>query len=106
MLSSPLPPAVWYVFRDRKGILLPEFMAPGTKITAEVYCETLNKLRRLIKKKKCRGPLTKGVFLLHDNARPHTMARTNTVIPRLTSDPANEDFFRCFLDSANEYGFG
>ena len=30
-----------------------------------------------------------------------------TVIPRLTSDPANEfsaneDFFRCLLDSANE----
>jgi len=30
-----------------------------------------------------------------------------TVIPRLTSDPANEfsaseDFFRCFSDSANE----
>ena len=28
-----------------------------------------------------------------------------TVIPRLTSDPANEDFFRSFLNSANEYGF-
>ena len=26
----------------------------------------------------------------------------STLIPRLTSDPANEDFFRCFLDSANE----
>jgi len=29
-----------------------------------------------------------------------------TVIPRLKSDPANEDFFRCFADSANEYGLG
>ena len=35
-----------------------------------------------------------------------------TVIPRLTSDPANEFFrltkifFAVFLDSANEYGFG
>jgi hypothetical protein len=29
-----------------------------------------------------------------------------TVIPELTSDPTNEDFFRCFSDSANEYGFG
>ena len=28
------------------------------------------------------------------------------VIPRLTSDHANEDIFRCFADSANEYGFG
>jgi histone-lysine N-methyltransferase SETMAR len=26
------------------------------------------------------GMLTKGVVLLHDNARPHTAARTNTLI--------------------------
>jgi len=32
--------------------------------------------------------------------------RTITVIPRLTNFSANEDFFRCFSDSANEYGFG
>jgi hypothetical protein len=35
---------------------------------------------------------------------------SNTVIPRLTSDPANEfsvnEDFRWFSDSANEYGFG
>ena len=31
--SSSLPPAVVYVFWDRKGILLTEFMAPGTTIT-------------------------------------------------------------------------
>jgi hypothetical protein len=30
----------------------------------------------------------------------------NTVIFHLTSDPANEDLFRRFSDSANEYGFG
>ena len=51
-------------FWDRKGILLTEFMAPGTAIMSDVYCETLNKLRRLIKKR--RGMLTKGVVLLHD----------------------------------------
>jgi len=43
--------------------------------------------------------------------RVNALSKTVTVIPRLTSDPAknfsaNEDFFRCFLDSANEYGFG
>jgi hypothetical protein len=27
-----------------------------------------------------RGVLTKGVVLLHDNARPHTAARTNALI--------------------------
>jgi len=67
------------VFWERKGILLTEFMAPGTTITSEVYCETMNKLRRSIQNKR-RGMLTKGVILLHDNARPHTAARTNALI--------------------------
>jgi hypothetical protein len=42
------------VFWDRKGILLIEFMAPGTTITSEVYCETLNKLRKSIQSKRRR----------------------------------------------------
>jgi len=54
-------------------------MAPGTTITSEVYCETLNKIRSSIQNKR-RGMLTKGVVLLHDNARPHTAARTNALI--------------------------
>jgi len=64
------------LFWDRKGILLTEFMAPGTTITSEVYCETLNKFRRSIQN-KWRGMLTKGVVLLHDNARHHTAARAS-----------------------------
>jgi histone-lysine N-methyltransferase SETMAR len=67
------------VFWDRKGILLTEFMAPGPTITSEVYCETLHKLRRSIQNKRC-GMLTKGVILLHDNARPHTAARTKALL--------------------------
>ena len=74
-----LPPAVRYVFSDRKGILLTDFMATGTTITSEVNCETLNKFRRLIQNKR-RGFLIKGVVLLDDNARPHTAARTNALI--------------------------
>ena len=38
------------VFRDRKEILLTEFMTPGTTITSEVYYETLHKLRTSIQK--------------------------------------------------------
>jgi len=49
-LSSPHPPAARYVLWDRKGILLAQFMAPGTTQTSEVYCETLNKIRRVIQK--------------------------------------------------------
>ena len=67
------------IFWDRQRILLTEFMAPGTTITSEVYCETLNKLRRSIQNKR-RGMLTEGVVLLHDNARPHTAASANALI--------------------------
>jgi transposase len=89
------------VFWGRKGILLTEFMAPGTTITSEVYCETLNKLRRSIQKKRL-GMLTKGVVLLHDNARPHAAARTTVLIkvfnweifdhPPYSSDLAPSDY--------------
>ena len=65
------------VFWDRKGVLLIEFMEPGTTITSETYCETLKKLRRAIENKR-RGMLMSGVVLLHDNARPHTAACTHT----------------------------
>ena len=67
------------VFWNRKGILLTGFMAPGTTITSEVYCEILNKLQRSIQNKRCRM-LTKGIIFLHDNVLPHTVARTNALI--------------------------
>jgi histone-lysine N-methyltransferase SETMAR len=65
------------VFWDRKGIFCSRHQGP--LIMSEVYCETLNKLRRSIQNKR-RGMLTKGVVLLHDNARPHTAARTKALL--------------------------
>jgi hypothetical protein len=42
------------VFRDRKGVLMVEFMQQGATITSEVYCET--------QKENCVGLFrTKGV---------------------------------------------
>jgi hypothetical protein len=55
---------------DKRGVLMMEFKQQGTVIMSEVYCETLKKLRRAM------GMLTYGVVLLHDNARPHKVART------------------------------
>lgn len=59
------------VFWDSQGIILIEYLPQGQTINADRYCETLRKLRRAIQNKR-RGLLTKGVCLLHDNARPHT----------------------------------
>jgi hypothetical protein len=35
------------VFRERKGVLMVEFMQQGTTVTSEVYYETLKKLYRV-----------------------------------------------------------
>ncbi|KAJ4441265.1 hypothetical protein ANN_11119 [Periplaneta americana] len=67
------------VFWDRKGVLLLDFMPKGTTINANRYCETLRKLQRAIQNKR-RGMLSRGVVLLHDNARPHTAASTRELL--------------------------
>ena len=46
----------------------------GEMANAERYCETLQKLRRVIQNKR-RGIVSAGVVLLHDNARPHAAGR-------------------------------
>jgi hypothetical protein len=77
-LSSPLPPVravIRFLHTEGKSAAeIHEFMAPGTRMPTEVYCEMLNKLRRSIQN-KWRGMLTNGVVLLH-----HTAARTNALI--------------------------
>jgi hypothetical protein len=62
-----------FVFWDRKGILMVEFMQQGTTIMSEVYCKTLKELHRTIQNKGC-GILIASVVLLHDNACPPTAA--------------------------------
>jgi histone-lysine N-methyltransferase SETMAR len=51
----------------------------GNCVQAGVYCDTLKKLRRTIQNKR-RGMLSRGVVMLHNNARPHTVATTQDLI--------------------------
>jgi hypothetical protein len=67
------------VFWDRKGVLLVEFLPQCSTINAGGYCGTLKKLRRVIQKKR-RGMLSRGVVMLHDNARPNTADATQDLI--------------------------
>ncbi|GFU56247.1 histone-lysine N-methyltransferase SETMAR [Trichonephila clavipes] len=53
--------------------------AQGTTTNSGAYCATLRKLRRALQNKQ-RGMLSKGVLLLHDNARPHTSRTTVELI--------------------------
>ena len=59
------------VFWDSRGVLLFETLQPGETINAARYCQTLDKLREAIRRKRP-GQLTNGVILQHDNATPHT----------------------------------
>ncbi|KFM64801.1 Histone-lysine N-methyltransferase SETMAR, partial [Stegodyphus mimosarum] len=100
------------VFWDRKGVLLTEFLPRGETINAARYCETLTKLRRAIQNKR-RGMLSKGIVLLHDNARPHTAGVTQSLIrqfhweqfdhPPYSPDLAPSDY-HLFLHMKRELG--
>jgi hypothetical protein len=63
------------VIWDCEGLLLREFLPPKTTLSSDKYCETLEKFREAIKRKRP-GRLTAGVRLLRDGARPHTSAQT------------------------------
>ena len=65
------------VFWDRQGVLLVEFLPQGTTINSAVYCEMLKKLRHAIQNKR-HGMLSATILLLHDNARPHFAAQTQS----------------------------
>lgn len=67
------------VFWDQKGVMLVDFMEMGATINAVVYGATLECLQAAIRR-KCPGLLSKGVLILHDNARPHTVNATQELL--------------------------
>ena len=93
------------VFWSRKGILLVDFMPPGATINAAAYCDRLTRLRRATQNKR-RGILSRGVYLLHDNTRPHSVHITTALLEKFKWDildhpPYNPDLtpsdFHLFL---------
>jgi histone-lysine N-methyltransferase SETMAR len=70
------------VFWARKAVLIMEFMQQRTTVTSEMYCKTLKELHRNIQNKR-HGIVACDVVLLHDNARPHTAARTQALLEHL-----------------------
>ena len=69
------------VFWDTKGVLLVDFLPPGKTVNAARYCETLNKLREAVRRKRP-GRLSEGFCLQHDNATPHTAKMTKEWIQK------------------------
>jgi histone-lysine N-methyltransferase SETMAR len=60
------------VFWDHKGVLFVDFLIQGDTVNADCYCDTLSRLREAVLQKRP-GLLQRGVVLLHDNARSHTV---------------------------------
>lgn len=70
------------VFWDSKGILLLEWLPEGETVNSSYYIKILTKLKEEIKSQR-RGKWTRQVYLLHDNARPHTSQQTSAAIADL-----------------------
>jgi len=73
------------VFWDGKSILLVDFMPAGATFDACAYCDTLTRLRRAIPIKR-RDMFSRGVCLLHDNARPHSAHLTTALLEKFKWD--------------------
>ncbi|GFW90411.1 mariner Mos1 transposase [Trichonephila clavipes] len=67
------------VYWDPHGVLLVAFMPQGTTFNSGAYFPTLQKLRRALQNKR-QDMLSKGVLLLHGNARLHTSRTTLDLI--------------------------
>ena len=51
----------------------------NTTFNADAYCATLRRLRKAIQNRR-RGKLSRGIVLIHDNARSHTAMQTQTLL--------------------------
>ena len=69
------------VFWDTTDVILIEYLEHSHTIPANCYCATLTKLREAIRRKRP-GLLSKGVILLHDNARPNTARQPQKLLQR------------------------
>lgn len=70
------------VFWDIKGPILVDFLTDRKTVNAEYYSQLLSKVRDAVRSKR-RGLLSKGIILLHDNARPHVARLTQGTIEQL-----------------------
>lgn len=71
---------VWW---DCCGIIHFELLKSGETVTAELYCQQLDRLRNQLFVKRPGLVNRKGVILQHDNARPHAAKLTQEKIRQL-----------------------
>ena len=102
---------VWW---DSEGIVHWELLGIGMTISADVYCEQLDRVQEALKEKR---PHREKVLILHDNATPHTAKKTKEKLaelewevlphPPYSPDLAPTDFklFRSLQNHLNDNEF-
>ena len=79
--STPLQlRSICTIFWDRKGVLLVDFLPKGSKINPGAHSDTQKKKLSRAIHNKWRGTLSRGVVMIHENARPNTAAATQNHI--------------------------
>jgi len=77
------PQVLLCVWWDIHGVIHYKFMKPGETITADVYCQQLERLNQKLKTKSRELTRNNQVILQHDNARPHKAKTTTEKICQL-----------------------
>jgi histone-lysine N-methyltransferase SETMAR len=106
---------VWW---DIVGIIHFELLEPGQTITADLYCQQLDRLQQALIEKRPALVNRRGVILQHDNARPHSAKITQQKIrdlgwevlphPPYSPDiaPSDYDLFRSLQHFLSGKTFG
>jgi hypothetical protein len=68
---------------DSQGPILETYLEHGTTVTNATYCDMLQRVLKPAIRSRRRERLSEGVFLLHDSAHPHTVARKLETIRKL-----------------------
>ncbi len=70
------------MFWDYRGIVLIDWLPEKVTVNSDYYIQVLSNLKEQIKENR-RGKCSRGVLLQHDNAPPHTSAKTMAAIGEL-----------------------
>ena len=71
------------IFWDSQELILEHYLERDTTVNSVRYSEMLSTELKPAIQTKCRGLLSSGVLLLHENARPHTAIHTLQTLVKL-----------------------
>ncbi|GBN42211.1 Mariner Mos1 transposase [Araneus ventricosus] len=98
-LQTSAGKAMLSFFFDHEEPLLIDLLEHGARVNAQLYSVTLTKLRKAMKSKHP-SKISRGVILLHDNARPHTAKAAKELLQKfkwkvLSHPPYSPDLSPC-----------